>query len=61
MDSSTSSKIALVLAGIAFLLMVCAEVLRVSHGRRIDFFHVLFGVGMLAFMIAIAGRGGRKS
>ncbi len=45
------------LAGLAFILMVCAETLRIAHGKSVDYFHVLFGIGMLAFIIAIAKPG----
>ncbi len=61
MNATTASKIAVALASIAFLLLVCAEALRVAHGKSVDIFHVLFGVGLLAFTISMVGRSAPRS
>ncbi|MDQ6808702.1 MAG: hypothetical protein M3Z64_04670 [Verrucomicrobiota bacterium] len=57
MNVTTTSRLAIILAVIALLLLVVAEGLNVAHGKRVDVFHALFGLGMLAFTISLVGRG----
>lgn len=59
MNTSTTSRIAVVLAVVALLLLIDAEALRIAHGKSVDIFHVLFGIGMLAFTVSLAGRSSR--
>ena len=56
MNKSTTSKLALVLGGVAFLLAVISLAIQYSRGRGIDYFHLIFALGLLAFLISIAGR-----
>ncbi len=59
-NAATSSRVAVVLACVALLLLICAEAIRVVRGESIDIFHVFFGLGLLAFTIHLLGRSSRK-
>ena len=56
MNKSTTGKVALTLGTVAFVLALISMAIQYSHGRGVDYFHLIFALGLLAFLISIAGR-----
>ena len=56
MNKSTTGKLALLLGAVAFLLALISIAIQYSRGRGFDYFHLIFALGLLAFLISIAGR-----
>ena len=56
MNKSTTGRLALILGAIAFLLTLISITIQYSRGRGFDYFHLIFALGLLAFLISIAGR-----
>jgi hypothetical protein len=48
----------LILASIAFVLVVAAIVINYFQGREVQFMHLLFALGLLAFVVWFSGRRG---
>lgn len=54
MSPDTSRRVAIILACVALTLGICATVVRVVRGRQIDYVHIAFLLGLLAFVISLA-------
>jgi hypothetical protein len=56
--SAFPNRTALILASIAFVLVVVAIGINYFQGREVQFVHVLFALGLLAFVVWFSGRRG---
>lgn len=50
------NKTALILASVAFVLIVIAIAINYFRGGEIRFVHILFALGLLAFVVWFSGR-----
>ena len=56
MTPNTSRRVAIILGCVALALGFGATVVRVFGGRQIDYVHIAFLLGLLAFVIFLARR-----
>ncbi|MBA3884056.1 MAG: hypothetical protein H0X73_15450 [Chthoniobacterales bacterium] len=56
MKPEASSKLAIILASVALALAIAAIVARLLKGRGVDYLHVAFLLGLVAFVISLARR-----
>ncbi len=56
MSPNTSRRVALILGCVALALGIGATVVRILRGRQIDYVHIAFLLGLLAFVIFLAKR-----
>ena len=61
MKNALPNRTALILAAIAFLLVVAAIVINYLRGGDVQFIHLVFALGLLAFVVWFSGRHGDEA
>jgi lipopolysaccharide export LptBFGC system permease protein LptF len=55
------NRTALILAAIAFVLVAAAIVINYFRGGEVQFVHLVFALGLLAFVVWFSGRDGEEA